>query len=386
MSNTEITPPLHAGVQAEPARFELVRYDRACQALAEARSVDEVKEIRNAAVAMEAYARQAKNKDLEADAVEIRMRATRRLDQMRQAQKETVGLSTGTRVVGTSAGLPITRRDDRPTLASQGIDKNLAHQARVLGGMDDAAFEEKVIEARGSVSQVFRRTVRDIEMAAKRASNTPETPRAMLPSPTGRKIRVARNPGKRQWLLAIGPNISRADLLEKQMAAQADEFVVELQREHDQLLNEAAELEAEAARIRQQADIVRGQVTAAVKDKVGAVLPFTETYDFQCDETTDAGLAALPQEQLVARLLAARNVASGSITEKINRGYCGDMMLISSQQFEPGPGTWTRVGSPEWLDEMFPSWNDPPAEAARADIVEGGATEVEADEIAEAAE
>jgi hypothetical protein len=32
-----------------------------------------------------------------ADAVEIRMRATRRLDQLRQVQKETVGLSAGAR-------------------------------------------------------------------------------------------------------------------------------------------------------------------------------------------------------------------------------------------------------------------------------------------------
>ena len=42
---------------------------------------------------MAAHARQAKHRDLEADTVEIRMRATRRLDQMRQAQAETVGLA-----------------------------------------------------------------------------------------------------------------------------------------------------------------------------------------------------------------------------------------------------------------------------------------------------
>jgi hypothetical protein len=54
------------------------------------------------------------------------MRATRRLDQLRQAQKESVGLSEGTK------GSPVkgARVDEKPTLASQGIDKNLADRAR----------------------------------------------------------------------------------------------------------------------------------------------------------------------------------------------------------------------------------------------------------------
>jgi hypothetical protein len=135
----------------------LARYETTCQALAEARTADEVKDIHDKAVAIAAYARPAKNRELEADALEIRMRATRRLDQLRQAQKETVGLSAGTR----GSRVKGARVDDKPTLASQGLDKNLAHQARLLGVMDEAAFERKVAEARDGV---FRRTVREAEI------------------------------------------------------------------------------------------------------------------------------------------------------------------------------------------------------------------------------
>jgi len=154
---------------------QLTRYDAACRALAAVRSVDEVKDIRDKAVAMAAYARQAKNRDLEADAVEIRMRGTRRLDQLRQAQKETVGLATGgdARKVARGKQNP----EQKPTLASQGIDKSLTKQARVLGAMDEAAFERKVADARGSVSRVFRRAVREAEIAQEREERRARTSR-----------------------------------------------------------------------------------------------------------------------------------------------------------------------------------------------------------------
>lgn len=134
---------------------QLVRYDAACRAVAEAKTIDEAKDIRDKAVAMAAYARQAKNKDLEADAVEIRMRATRRLDHLRQAQKETIGLNQGG-VAGKTGVKNTPVLDDRPTLSSQGIDKNLAKQARALGALSEEDFEASVARTRQAVQRTVK--------------------------------------------------------------------------------------------------------------------------------------------------------------------------------------------------------------------------------------
>ena len=136
----------------EPKAVSLVRYDAACQAIAEAKAVDEVKEILDKSAAVKAYARQAKNKELEADAVEIRMRATRRLGQLMEAQSETVGLSEGGRPPKTGVSdTPVL-----PTLASQGIDKNLAKQARALRDVAEDDFEASVARTREAVQRAVK--------------------------------------------------------------------------------------------------------------------------------------------------------------------------------------------------------------------------------------
>jgi hypothetical protein len=346
----------------------LVKYDSACRALAEARSIDEVKDIRDKAVAMAAYARQAKNRDLEADAVEIRLRATRRLDQLRIAQKETVGLATGKEGKRKALGLP-ENPSDRPTLASQGINKNLAQQGRVLGSLSDEKFETVVADARDKVARAVRATVREVEMREKRASYTLETPRVMLPLPTGRKIRVIRNATERRWMLVIGPSVSRAALKEKEEAARETPTVQQLQVRQWALQNKALELEDELKNVREQAQALEREIKAEVKATVGSATPFTETYEFQCDAMTDAELAALPQpnereHQLVDRLLAARGTTGDGLAE-VDRGYWGDYDFMSYQQFIPGGRrAWTRTGSPDWLAELFPDLNEPDEKVA----------------------
>ena len=66
----------------------LVRYDAMRHAIVACASVDEVKEIRDRARAMEVYAAQALNTESERKACEIRIRAERRVGQMLKEMKD----------------------------------------------------------------------------------------------------------------------------------------------------------------------------------------------------------------------------------------------------------------------------------------------------------
>lgn len=70
---------------------ELVKYNEACRAIAEAKSIDEAKSIRDKSDAVRAYAKQANNKQLEVDAAEIRLRAERRLGELLRDQPKNPG-------------------------------------------------------------------------------------------------------------------------------------------------------------------------------------------------------------------------------------------------------------------------------------------------------
>lgn len=122
---------------------ELTRYETAKRALAEARNVDEVKDIRDKAMAMRVYAQQAKDKSLEENAIEIRFRAERRLGQMMEEQPRATGgqpyQSTG--FSNNPVGKPI-------PLAQAGIGKNLAHRARTFSRMPEEEFEGYLKEAK----------------------------------------------------------------------------------------------------------------------------------------------------------------------------------------------------------------------------------------------
>lgn len=146
---------------------QLVKYEAACRALAECKAVDEVKAWADKAAAMQAYGRMAKDKTLEVDAAEIRLRAERRLGELIGAQKAGPGLSKGGRPAE-KTGREQRPVSERPTLADAGISKDLSSRAQKLAAVPEAEFEAEVGEWRERVSAEGARVSARLQEAGER--------------------------------------------------------------------------------------------------------------------------------------------------------------------------------------------------------------------------
>ena len=126
----------------------LVRYDAARAALAEAHRVDEVKDIRDKALAMAAYARQAKDTAMVEWSTEIKVRAERRAGELLRDMPK----NSGARGIGTSA-IPLSD-DTPPTYEELGISLNQASRWQKLAGVDEDKFEAAVEAAKEVAREV----------------------------------------------------------------------------------------------------------------------------------------------------------------------------------------------------------------------------------------
>jgi site-specific DNA-methyltransferase (adenine-specific) len=148
----------------------LVRYDAACRAVAEAKTVDEAKSLHDKAEAMRAYARQAKNRQLEIDAAEIRMRAERRLGEMLSAAKQQGQIQVGRPERNGADEEPF----PRTTLANAGIDKKLSSRAQKLAAVSEEKFEGMLGEWRERVATENERVTTNLLREGERAEEERE--------------------------------------------------------------------------------------------------------------------------------------------------------------------------------------------------------------------
>lgn len=134
----------------------LALYDRMCSAIAECVRVDEAKDIRDKALALEAYYRQARNLDAEREAANVRLRAERRVGELLKelARAETPNPSGRNQhqVASTDETQPQPSISDQArarapspyaaALSEQGMSRQQASRYQALADIPEPVFEK----------------------------------------------------------------------------------------------------------------------------------------------------------------------------------------------------------------------------------------------------
>lgn len=151
----------------------LTYYDAARHALQIASSVDEVKDFRDKAQAMAAYARQANDTELVAWATEIKVRAERKAGQMLAEMPK----NAGAKGIGTS--VLVSCEDTPKTLSEMGISYDQSSRWQKLAAISDEKFEHAVAAAKEVAGEV--------------------TTAAMLRFERSENVHVGHNSGDNEW-------------------------------------------------------------------------------------------------------------------------------------------------------------------------------------------
>ncbi|WP_250518522.1 hypothetical protein [Caballeronia sp. ATUFL_M1_KS5A] len=123
-------------LQSASDTFVPSRYESMCRAIAECDAIDEVKDLRDKAMALEVYARQAMNVEAERQAQRIRVRAERRAGELlKTTPKRTGGDAAKARSKQTTEFSP------PPALADLGISKDKSAQWQQLADVPEPAFQ-----------------------------------------------------------------------------------------------------------------------------------------------------------------------------------------------------------------------------------------------------
>jgi hypothetical protein len=135
---------------------KLLKYDAARHALAAAHRVDEVKNIRDKAVALAAYARQAQDRDMIAWASEIKLRAERRTGEM---LRETA--DSGQRRVAASGRPAKACSVDQAfkKLKDFGISEHQSSDWQKLAAIPEPEFERRIRSASGEPKTMTTATI-----------------------------------------------------------------------------------------------------------------------------------------------------------------------------------------------------------------------------------
>ncbi len=146
--------------------ISLVHFDRAREALAIATTVDEVKAIRDQALAMATYLKQRDaSHEMQNQCGAIRLRAERRIGEMLARQEKATGvILAGRDTFGGTIVIP--PKEPIPTLADQGISKQQSSRWQRIAAIPEEKFEAVLSEMQtGADSEVT--TAKMVQVAAR---------------------------------------------------------------------------------------------------------------------------------------------------------------------------------------------------------------------------
>lgn len=136
----------------------LTRYRVSEKSLAAAKTIAEVSEIYSYYEGIAKAARKLNDRDAEVEAADFIIRAKRKLGIMMGAARNAGVLAKGTRgqlsgqKKGGRPGGVKKPHQDAPTLFDAGVDKNLAKDARKLGGIPEQEFKERMADWRRQIN------------------------------------------------------------------------------------------------------------------------------------------------------------------------------------------------------------------------------------------
>ena len=161
----------------------LVTYEAARVALKQAVEIDDVKDIRDKAQAMAAYALQIKNDDMYQWVKDIKLRAERRMGELLEEVGPNKGAATPRTVEIDNA---VTDSDRvKPTLAEIGISKKQSTDFKAIASIPEKEFEEAVSTGKETTASLVRKSpkkAKALKEAKEKKPKLPKKPSAAKPA------------------------------------------------------------------------------------------------------------------------------------------------------------------------------------------------------------
>jgi len=148
----------------------LVKYEAAKRMLAEARSIDEVKQVRDQAEALRLYVKQqGENQAMQNDIAEIKLRAERRAGELlREMEKHPAGRPAENRSHHATDFEP-------PTLSDLGITKSQSSRWQLEAEVPETVFEQHVAEVKAAKDDLTSVGLRRVAQRLRQKKEAEET-------------------------------------------------------------------------------------------------------------------------------------------------------------------------------------------------------------------